>query len=66
MDAIILFENKVYQFTCDICDWVGTELELDVVSKIDMNMVCCPLCQSDDVRVDNEENNFLKVANNVY
>ncbi len=60
MDAIILFDYKVYQFTCDSCNWVGTELELDVVSKIDMNLVCCPLCKSDDVRVLNENNEEAK------
>jgi Zn finger protein HypA/HybF involved in hydrogenase expression len=62
MDAIILFDYKAYEFTCDSCDWVGTELELDVVSKIDMNLVCCPLCQSDDVRVLNDNNEQAKAV----
>jgi len=60
MDAIILFDYKTYEFTCDSCEWIGTELELDVVSKIDLNLVCCPLCQSDDVRVFNENNEQAK------
>lgn len=54
MDAIILFDYKNYTYCCDDCNWSGTELELDVVSKIDLNLVCCPSCKSDDVRVLNE------------
>ncbi|MDX2367543.1 MAG: hypothetical protein QNK36_03935 [Colwellia sp.] len=62
MDAIILFDYKNYTYSCDDCDWEGTELELDVVSKIEMNLVCCPLCQSDDVRVLNENNKEAKAC----
>lgn len=53
MEAIILFDYKNYTYRCDDCDWLGTELELDVVTKIDFRIVCCPKCKSDDVRVVN-------------
>lgn len=54
MEAVILFDYKNYTYSCDECNWSGSENELDVVSKIDMNLVCCPNCKSDDVRVVNE------------
>lgn len=54
MDAYILHDNKEYVYSCDGCDWVGTELDLDIVTKIDLNLVCCPDCKNDDVRVVNE------------
>jgi Zn finger protein HypA/HybF involved in hydrogenase expression len=54
MDAVILFDHKNYVYSCESCDWVGTEVELDLVTKIDMNLVCCPHCKNDDVRVVNE------------
>jgi len=55
MEALILFDYKNYTFSCSDCSWFGDESELDVVSKIDMNLVCCPLCLSDDVRVFNQQ-----------
>lgn len=54
MDAITLFDYKNYIYGCESCSWSGTEVELDVVSKIDMNLVCCPKCKSDDVRIVND------------
>jgi Zn finger protein HypA/HybF involved in hydrogenase expression len=51
MDAVILFDYKQYDYLCASCDWFGTELELDVVTKIKFNQVCCPICQSNDVSV---------------
>lgn len=51
MDAIILFDYKQYDYLCAACDWSGSELELDVVTKINFNQVCCPICQSNDVSV---------------
>mgnify|MGYP005988172249 CR=1 FL=1 len=45
-------------FNCS-CGWHGSELDLDVLTLSRVNLVCCPICQNDDVRVDNEQ---LKVA----
>lgn len=42
---------KEVMFHCS-CGWQGSEMELDVMTKI--NMVCCPICHNDDVRVLNE------------
>ncbi len=42
---------KDVMFHCS-CGWVGSEMELDVMTKV--NMVCCPICHNDDVRVLNE------------
>lgn len=50
MDATFLEDVKDTQFTC-LCGWVGTELELDVLTHSLENLVCCPACQNDDVRV---------------
>jgi len=50
MDAIFFENVKDVLFNCS-CGWVGSELELDVVTNFDNNLVCCPLCSSLDVRV---------------
>jgi len=55
MDAIILFDYKNHTYSCEACGWSGSEVELDVVTKISMNLVCCPDCKNDDVRVINEK-----------
>tara|TARA_R110000823_G_scaffold129297_5_gene256962 strand:+ start:355 stop:507 length:153 start_codon:yes stop_codon:yes gene_type:complete len=34
-------------FTCS-CGWTGTESDLDLTI---FEMVCCPICKNDDVRV---------------
>jgi len=55
MDAIF-FEfvfNKEILFSCE-CGWVGCETELDVLSNSSINLVCCPSCKNDDVRIFNE------------
>ena len=44
-------KNKIYDFICACCHWGGNEIELDVITRIDDNKVCCPICQSDDVSV---------------
>lgn len=54
MDAIILFDYKNYTYSCAACGWSGSEVDLDVVTKISMNLVCCPDCKNDDVRIINE------------
>lgn len=51
MDAIILFDYKNYNYACVTCDWLGSEVDLDVITKINFNLVCCPVCKSDDVIV---------------
>jgi len=38
-------------FTCS-CGWTGEQTDLDVTN---FNMVCCPFCKNDDVRVLNEK-----------
>ena len=53
MDAIPFLDNKKYTYSCEDCKWVGSELELDVISLVHLDMVSCPHCQSDDVRVVN-------------
>jgi len=53
MDDINLSDYKKCFYSCEICEWAGTELELDVVSKIDVNLICCPNCKNDDVRIIN-------------
>lgn len=52
-DAVLFEPVKDVLFTCNSCGWVGSELELDVISNFDNNLVCCPVCLS-DVRVFNE------------
>lgn len=52
--ALTLYFKEV-QFTCTCCDWVGSELALDVLVKAELNLVCCPVCQNDDVRVINDD-----------
>ena len=54
MDAIILSDYKNYNYSCSSCGWSGSENDLDVVTKISMNLVCCPDCKNDDVRIVNE------------
>lgn len=54
MEALILFDYKNYDYSCDSCGWSGTEIDLDVVTKIHLNLVCCPACKNDDVRVVND------------
>ena len=53
---VISFPTDVKQveFTC-FCGWVGTELELDILTLSTTNMICCPLCHNDDVRVNNDD-----------
>ena len=53
MDAIFFTNFRDVQFTCNCCGWIGSELELDVLIGIELNLVCCPTCQNDDVRVMN-------------
>ncbi|MGL1956079.1 MAG: hypothetical protein OCD00_02010 [Colwellia sp.] len=53
MNDFLVVEDVL--FTCNSCGWVGSELELDVISNFDNNLVCCPSCPSDDVRVFNDQ-----------
>lgn len=55
MDALILFDYRQYNYSCAACGWSGSEVELDVVTKISLNLVCCPDCKNDDVRIINEK-----------
>lgn len=45
------FSPLVYEtcFTCR-CGWSGTETDLDVLTYIDTNLVCGPVCKNDDVK----------------
>lgn len=45
------------QYTCAVCAWVGSEIELDVLTFTEFNMVCCPMCNCNDVRVVNQDEN---------
>jgi len=54
MDAFFP-EFKEEIFTCS-CGWTGQESDLDLSI---FEMVCCPLCKNDDVRV---LNNIKKVG----
>ena len=40
-------------FNCS-CGWHGSELDLDIISLSSVDLVCCPNCHNDDVRVVNE------------
>lgn len=51
MDAIILHGHKFYNYFCFDCDWEGTEDELDCITNIHLNHLCCPKCKSNDVSV---------------
>jgi len=53
MDAIFFENIKDVLFNCT-CGWVGSELELDILTHSAENLVCCPACHNDDVRVLNE------------
>ena len=55
MDVVSLEPVQVKDacFTC-VCGWIGSELELDVLTFNRINLVCCPVCSNDDVRVKNE------------
>jgi len=54
MDAIFFEQLKDILFNCDLCGWVGSELDLDVLTSFDNNLVRCPRCTNDDVRVLND------------
>jgi len=55
----VTFFNQPYTtqifFTCPVCDWVGSELELDIYSSSSTTLVCCPCCQELDIRVLNSK-----------
>lgn len=53
MEASFFEPVKDVMFNC-FCGWQGSELELDVITNIDSNLVCCPVCENDDVRVVNK------------
>lgn len=52
LKGFVFFDYRVKDslFNCS-CGWMGTELDLDVITSFDNNLVCCPSCQNDDVRV---------------
>ncbi len=54
MEAIFSENIKDVLFDC-FCGWSGTELELDILTFSRENLVCCPKCKNDDVRVSNEK-----------
>jgi Zn finger protein HypA/HybF involved in hydrogenase expression len=60
MDAIFLEPIKDVIFNCN-CGWSGSELELDILHLSESNLICCPICHNDDVRVSND-NQLKKVG----
>lgn len=54
MDAVFLYDYKNYNFSCEACGWSGNESDVDVVTKIHTNMICCPDCKNDDIRIVND------------
>ena len=55
MDAVLFSPCiKAVEFTC-LCGWAGDETELDILTLSGSNLVCCPCCKNDDVRVLNEK-----------
>jgi len=53
MEAILFEPIKDVTFSC-FCGWVGSELELDILTNYRINLVCCPVCLNDDVRLVND------------
>jgi hypothetical protein len=47
--------QKEILFSCTSCGWVGSETELDFITSFNNNLVCCPVCFNDDVRVFNDK-----------
>jgi len=56
MIDITIERVKSVLFNCNLCGWIGSELEIDVISSFDNDLVCCPCCSNDDIRVFNENN----------
>ncbi len=51
MDAIFFAPIiKDVQLSC-LCGWIGSELDLDLITNFEFNLVCCPSCQNLDVNI---------------
>lgn len=50
IDSILSAPISDVLFNCK-CGWIGSELELNIVTYFEFNLVCCPSCQNLDVNI---------------